>query len=65
MRVKEAEDLFYALLNETRLKGQELEVTFITGVGLIQNRLKELAVENALNHYVPMNNRGCLIVEIE
>ena len=65
MTVKAAEELFYSLLNETRLKQGELEVTFVTGVGLIQGRLKELAAEHSLNHYVPMHNRGCLVVEIE
>ena len=65
LSLKAAEELFYSTLNEVRLKKTELEVTFITGVGRIQSRFKELSQEHDLNHYVPMNNRGCIVVEFE
>ena len=65
MRVAEAEALFYKLLNEIRLKGDSEEVTFITGVGVIQDRLKVLAKENDLSHYIQMANRGVIVIEFE
>lgn len=64
-RLKEAEDLFYAILDETRLKKGEQEVLFITGSGAIRDMLQRLAREQELNAYVPMSNRGCIVVEFE
>jgi hypothetical protein len=64
-RLKEAEDLFYEILNEVRMKREPLEVNFITGTGVIQNRYKEMAAEQDLNAHIPMANRGCIVVEFE
>ncbi|MCB0405248.1 MAG: Smr/MutS family protein [Bdellovibrionales bacterium] len=63
--VAEAEDIFHEILNEVRMNGRAQEVMFITGVGKIQERLKMLASEQDLNHYVQMGNRGVLVVEFE
>ena len=64
-RLLEAEQLFYGLLDEVRLKRGEQEVLFITGTGAIQEMLKRLADEQGLNWYVPLANRGCIVVEFE
>lgn len=65
MTVLQAETIFDKLLSEIRLKREEVEVTFVTGTGLVQLRLKDLATANDLNFYVPLNNRGVLVVEFE
>ena len=64
-RVAEAEEVFFEVLNEVRMKGKPREVVFITGPGKIQERFKGLAKEHDLNAYIPLANRGCLIVEFE
>jgi hypothetical protein len=64
-RLKDAEELFYRLLDEVRLKKAEEEIFFITGIGPIQDMLKKLSKEQGLNHYVPLANRGCIVVEFE
>ncbi|MEZ4750292.1 MAG: hypothetical protein R3B54_06610 [Bdellovibrionota bacterium] len=63
--VAEAEEIFHDILNDVRMKDRAEEVMFITGVGKIQDRLKALASEQDLNHYVQMGNRGVLVVEFE
>ena len=65
MRLKEAEDFFYEILNDVRLKRKSLEINFITGTGVIQNRIKEMAAAQDLTAYIPLANRGCIIVEFE
>jgi len=64
-RLKEAEDLFYEILNAVRLQGKAQEVNFITGSGVIQERFKVMAAEQDLNAYIPLANRGCIVVEFE
>ena len=64
-RLKEAEEIFHTLLNQTRMTGKNQETLFITGTGPIQEMLKKLAKEQELNAYVPMANRGCIVVEFE
>ena len=63
--VREAEEIFHSKLNESRLQKRLIEVNFITGIGDIQARLKELAHEQDLYFYVPMHNRGCIVIEFE
>ena len=65
LKVSESEALFMKYLNEARVSGKIVEVNFITGTGKIQERLKKLALENDLNSYVPLSNRGCIVVEFE
>jgi hypothetical protein len=64
-RVAEAEDFFHQILGEVRMKRSTEEVTFITGTGVIQEKIKELATQQGLNVYVPMSNRGVIVVEFE
>lgn len=64
-QVKEAEEVFYQHLNEARLKNELIEVTFVTGTGAIQVALKKLCAAQDLYHYVPLANRGCIVIEFE
>lgn len=61
----DAERVFYEFLNEARLNKKAKEVTFITGTGKIQERLMRLGRENDVHSYIPLANRGCLIMEFE
>lgn len=62
---QETEELFMNLLNECRLKKEELEVTFITGVGVLQKRLQKLAIGLDLEWHIPMANAGCIVIYFE
>ena len=64
-KVADTEKFFYDQLNAARLKSTLVEVMCITGTGVIRERLLALAKENDLNHYVPMSNRGCIVIEFE
>jgi len=61
----DAERVFFDFLNEARLKNKAKEVTFITGTGKIQELLMRLGKENEVHSYIPLANRGCLIMEFE
>ena len=63
--VAEAERIFEEWLNRSRVDGHLIEMQFIVGTGKIMDRLKGLAKEYGLNAYVPLGNRGCLVVEFE
>ena len=65
MTIKEAEEVFHQQLNECRMENRLIEVNFITGIGDIQARFKEMAAEQGLHFYVPMHNRGCIVIEFE
>lgn len=64
-KVAEAEKIFFDYLDKARLSKKLIEVNFITGTGLIQNRFLALSKEHDLNAYVPMHNRGCIVIEFE
>jgi DNA-nicking Smr family endonuclease len=64
-RIAEVEEIFFTLLNESRMKAKLIEVMFITGTGAIQEWLKQKSSEQDLYHYVVMANRGCIVVEFE
>lgn len=64
-KLPDAEEFFYKLLSEIRMKKRSEEINFITGTGKIQELLKKLAKEQDLNSYSPMANRGCIVVEFE
>jgi hypothetical protein len=64
-RLTEAEEFFHQILGEIRMKRASEEVAFITGSGVIQGRIKDLATQEGLTAYVPMNNRGIIVVEFE
>lgn len=64
-RLLEAEKIFEAQLNDARLKSKWIEIQFITGAGPIRDRILALAQEHGLHHYIPMHNRGCIVVEFE
>ena len=61
----ETEDLFMGYLNESRLKNEMKEVTFITGVGVLQKKLKNMATEQGLEWHIPMSNPGCIVIYFE
>ena len=65
LKVAEAEKVFFDRLNTSRLAKSLEVVSFITGTGLIRERLLVLAKENDLYHYVPLANRGCVVIEFE
>ena len=65
LKVAEAEKVFYDRLNTSRLAKSLEVVSFITGTGLIRERLLVLAKENDLYHYSPLANRGCVVIEFE
>lgn len=64
-RVADAEALFFDHLNNSRLKDVLEVICFITGQGLIRERLLAMAKEHELYHYVPLANRGCVVIEFE
>ncbi len=64
-RVADAEKAFDTLLNEARLGKKLIEITFVTGTGAIQEMLKRRASEQDLYHYIPLANRGCIVIEFE
>ena len=63
--VAEAVAVFEDWLNRSRMDGKLIEIQFIVGTGKIMDRLKELATREGLYAYVPMANRGCLVIEFE
>ena len=63
--VAEAEKVFFDKLNTSRLRKTLEVICFITGTGLIRERLLALAKEQDLYHYIPMANRGCVVIEFE
>ena len=63
--VAESEAIFNDWLNRSRMGKRLIEIEFITGPGKIHSRLRALAQASDLYHYVPLNNRGCLVVEFE
>ena len=64
-KLQEAEKLFFDLLNEARIKRVLIEKLFITGTGAIRERYRELADAHDCRYYIPMANRGCIVVEFE
>ncbi len=64
-KVAEAESIFFDYLDKARLGKRLIEVNFITGTGLIQTRYLALAKEHQCNAYIPMHNRGCIVIEFE
>ncbi len=64
-KVDEAESVFFDHLNNSRLKDVLEVVCFITGHGLIRERFLELAKKHELYHYLPLANRGCVVIEFE
>ena len=64
-KVADAEALFFDYLNNSRLADELKVICFVTGHGLIRERLLVLAKEHELYHYVPMANRGCVVIEFE
>jgi DNA-nicking Smr family endonuclease len=64
-KVADAEALFNEWLNRSRLERRLFEIQFITGNGKIHSRLKALASHHDLYHYVPLSNRGVIVIEFE
>lgn len=64
-KLADAEKLFYELLNEARFQRKIIERLFITGTGVIRERFLVLAKEHDCHAYIPLANRGCIIVEFE
>jgi len=65
MRWDEAETLFHKLLGEIRSERKMESVLFITGVGVLQGKLRELAHSLGLETEVPTNNTGRIIIHFE
>jgi len=63
--VSAAAQVFFQKLNQARMDNKLVEINFITGSGKIQQKFIELATQNELKHYIPMQNRGCIIIEFE
>lgn len=61
----ETEEVFMKQLDEARLKKAMIEVTFITGIGVLQRKLKALAEEQGLEWHVVMANPGCIVIYFE
>ena len=61
-KLAEAEEFFFQLLNRVRMAKEEQEIAFITGIGVIQKRLQELAKEHELYFYIPMANAGVIVI---
>ena len=55
----------YSIRLFSRLKGKLIEVTFLTGVGTLRDKLEEMAKKYQLNYYIPMGNAGCIVIEFE
>lgn len=62
---EETQSIFLEFLNEARLKKRTIEVTFITGVGVLQRKLQKMSQENDLEFVIPLSNVGQIIIYFE